>query len=341
MARPVKQGLDYFALDVDFLENIKIRKIKKACGIQGLGILIALLCNIYRKFGYYTTWNDDMRFDVADNVGASDCSVDELVKKAVSIGFFDKNVFERHGILTSGEILFRFLKGCSKRDKVFVRKDLYEMLAERPDLPKCVILVNGDTDTQTPISGEETRVSGCDNPQSKSKVKVKLKNAAAAPACAHVREPETPPPETPPTEPTPEAQVLSPTSLPAYSEIVISPECLERFHAYCEAWNAMNFKIRAHPNIPHYVERFATAEHHLSDTDIFRKVIEHLQKHPKNVVCTGKISLAPDRIYTADFADKVVSGYYDKDYGRFSTINRKPKHGGRYRPNPEDYTGEF
>ena len=314
MARPVKQGLDYFALDVDFLENIKIRRIKKACGIQGVGILIALLCNIYRKFGYYMLWSDDMRFDVADNVGASDCSVDELVKKAVAVGFFDKNVFERHGILTSEEILFRFLKGCSKRDKVFIRKDLYEMLADRPDLPKCVVLVSEDTGTQTPVSGEETEetsisgeetpVSGCDNPQSKSKVKVKLENAAAALACAHVREPEA----KPPPELSQEMQVQSATALPAYSEIVISPDCLERFHAYCEQWNAMNFKIRAHPNVPHYAERFAAAEHHLGDPDIFRKVMEHLRTHPKNVVCTGKISLAPDRIYTTDFAEKVVSG---------------------------------
>jgi len=32
MARPLKQGIDYFPLSVDFLRDIKVRKIKRACG---------------------------------------------------------------------------------------------------------------------------------------------------------------------------------------------------------------------------------------------------------------------------------------------------------------------
>lgn len=53
MARPKKQGIDYFPLDVNFFSDVKIRKIARACGSQSTSILICLLCNIYKDNGYY------------------------------------------------------------------------------------------------------------------------------------------------------------------------------------------------------------------------------------------------------------------------------------------------
>ncbi|MCS2285181.1 DUF4373 domain-containing protein [Bacteroides fragilis] len=46
MARPTKQGIEYFSLDVDFFSDIKVRRISKACGPASTSILICLLCNI-------------------------------------------------------------------------------------------------------------------------------------------------------------------------------------------------------------------------------------------------------------------------------------------------------
>lgn len=75
MARPYKQGLDYFPLDVNFLQDIKTRKIMRACGAQSIPILISLLSSIYREAGYYVQWDSDMPFLVADEVGASEGAV--------------------------------------------------------------------------------------------------------------------------------------------------------------------------------------------------------------------------------------------------------------------------
>ena len=58
--RPVKQGIDYFPLDVDFFSDIKVRKIVRACGPQSAYILICLQCNIYKNEGYYIWWYDDL-----------------------------------------------------------------------------------------------------------------------------------------------------------------------------------------------------------------------------------------------------------------------------------------
>ena len=77
MARPTKQGIEYFSLDVDFFSDIKVRRISKACGPASTSILICLLCNIYRDKGYYIEWDEDLPFVVADTIGTTEGAVEE------------------------------------------------------------------------------------------------------------------------------------------------------------------------------------------------------------------------------------------------------------------------
>ncbi|NSQ30652.1 DUF4373 domain-containing protein [Enterococcus faecalis] len=146
MARPLKQGIDYFPLSVDFLRDIKVRKIKRACGPYTVEILLCLLGNIYRETGYYIGWDEDTMFLVADEVGAKEGLVEETVNKAVQVGFFNQEKFNEYRILTSNGIQKRYLEATKKRKEVVI-SDIY--------------LVN-DT-----INEEETLVNGVDNEQSK------------------------------------------------------------------------------------------------------------------------------------------------------------------------------
>lgn len=52
MARPIKEGLDYFPLYVDIFEDEKIEAISGEFGIKGEIIVVKLLCAIYKK-GYF------------------------------------------------------------------------------------------------------------------------------------------------------------------------------------------------------------------------------------------------------------------------------------------------
>lgn len=156
MARPLKQGIDYFPLSVDFLRDIKVRKIKRACGPYTVEILLCLLGNIYRETGYYIGWDEDTMFLVADEVGAKEGLVEETVNKAVQVGFFNQEKFNEYKILTSNGIQKRYLEATKKRKEVVI-SDIY--------------LVN-DT-----IKDEETLVNGVDNEQSKvNKSKVNKNN---------------------------------------------------------------------------------------------------------------------------------------------------------------------
>ncbi len=132
MARPHKVGLDYFSFDIDFFTDIKIRRIRKACGISSLSILIYLLCNIYKN-GYYIEWTDDMQFLVSDDLGAKEGVVDELIKVALKYDFFDKSIAEKYHILTSKSIQSRYLNSITRRDYI-------EIIAEY-----CLVNVEGST----------------------------------------------------------------------------------------------------------------------------------------------------------------------------------------------------
>lgn len=155
MARPTKKGLDYFPLDVDFLSDLKVRRIIKACGKEAVHILVALLANIYRDEGYYVLWDDDLAFLVADEVGTKEGTVEELVKKAVQVKFFDKDIFDKYSVLTSKGIQSRYILATKERKKV--------------ELDFKYLLTNEVNRSNISINGRNNSVNQGNNQQSKEK----------------------------------------------------------------------------------------------------------------------------------------------------------------------------
>lgn len=115
MARPMKDGISYFSFDVDFLNDIKVRKIKRQFGNDGIVVVISLLANIYRDRGYYMTWDDDTAFVLGDEVDVDEEVVIRIVNKALEVGMFDQEMYDKHRILTSRGIQKRFLKAAERR----------------------------------------------------------------------------------------------------------------------------------------------------------------------------------------------------------------------------------
>ena len=155
MARPTKKGLDYFPLDVDFLSDLKVRRIIKACGKEAVHILVALLANIYRDEGYYVLWDDDLAFLVADEVGTKEGTVEELVRKAVQVKFFDKDIFDKYSVLTSKGIQNRYILATKERKKV--------------ELEFKYLLTNEVNRSNISINGRGNPVNQGNNQQSKVK----------------------------------------------------------------------------------------------------------------------------------------------------------------------------
>lgn len=164
MARPTKQGLDYFPLDCYFLDDIKIRKILKSNGAGAIGALVDLLGNIYRDEGYYMRWDDDICFLVADKVGTSEASVQEIVIKAVQVDLFDKKLFDKYQILTSKGIQKRFFEAVKRRQEVNIILEyiLLENINDYSNIKKESLTqlngVNVNNNSRNVYSNEQSKV---------------------------------------------------------------------------------------------------------------------------------------------------------------------------------------
>ena len=161
MARPTKQGLDYFPLDSQFLSDIKVRKIMKAQGVNAISVLISLLCNIYRDNGYYIKRDDDVSFLISDEIGVKEEYVNEVIDKAIQVGFFDKNMFEKFQILTSNGIQKRFFEATERR-KVVQVIDEFRINANNNEVNVNINPINDNRSTQSKVKESKVNKSKVD-----------------------------------------------------------------------------------------------------------------------------------------------------------------------------------
>ncbi len=152
MARPAKQGFDYFPLDVDFFSDEKLIAIKVSGGAKEIAAFIGLLCAVYRN-GYYAQWSEQLAIKVANDIATTPGLVEDTIRQLVKYGFFDQKLAQEEKILTSEGIQRRYL--VMKRSRVDVSK-----------LPFWIVM-----DTKTPVMDTKTPVMDAKTPPKKSKVK--------------------------------------------------------------------------------------------------------------------------------------------------------------------------
>lgn len=70
MARPLKDGVDYFPKDTSFYNDDKVRLLRGEFGVMGMYVLDYLLCEIYGKNGYFLPWDSNKPILIAEAAGA-------------------------------------------------------------------------------------------------------------------------------------------------------------------------------------------------------------------------------------------------------------------------------
>lgn len=174
MARPIKDGVDYFPFDVDFFQDKKIRILKSEFGAKGITVLIALFCEIYRTHGYYLKWDDDDCFIMADAVGCG-CTpehIKQVVQGCLRRSVFDDRVFQVFGVLTSAGIQRRYIRMFNSRTSITIIKEYWLLNNENSnDVPTGVL----DKITFFSVSGTENAVSSTENPDKNTENPLKEK----------------------------------------------------------------------------------------------------------------------------------------------------------------------
>jgi len=65
-----KTGFDYYNVDTNRYQDMKIKRLKKSFGCNGVSVYDYILCEIYRVRGCFVEWDENTAFDVADYFGA-------------------------------------------------------------------------------------------------------------------------------------------------------------------------------------------------------------------------------------------------------------------------------
>ena len=120
MARPTRQGVDYFPLDV-YLDN-KVKFIEIKFGLKGFGTVVKILQNIYSQ-GYWSNWGEDEKLLFADENRITLDEVKDITGECLDRGIFDKKLYDTHKILTSTGIQKRYKEIVRRRKDVDVTED--------------------------------------------------------------------------------------------------------------------------------------------------------------------------------------------------------------------------
>lgn len=121
MARPKKNCLEYFSLDVVLDEETQL--IIAQHGMEGYGILISMFQTIYGNEGYYHNWTEREQILFSNKVSVSKNTVVEVINDCIKWGIFDQEQCSRHKILTSRRIQQHYLDVTYRRSEVKINVD--------------------------------------------------------------------------------------------------------------------------------------------------------------------------------------------------------------------------
>ena len=163
MARPFKQGVDYFPLDVHMDNKFKFIEIK--FGLEGFAIVIKMLQNIYSQ-GYWSDWGEDEKVLFSDEQRISYERLNEITDECVKRGIFDEGLYEEYNILTSSGIQKRYKEIVRRRKEVMLKEE-YLLI---PELKEVNDDINPSLSSQNDGKSTQSKVKESKGKKSKEQI---------------------------------------------------------------------------------------------------------------------------------------------------------------------------
>ena len=186
MARPRKKGLDYFPFDTDFFTRPEVESLHTRHGNDGVMIYMYILCEAYRRNGYYLVMNDDVMDHMMAHVTRKEGTIKQVLKYLVSRSLLfeltDSKLTGPVTIYTSPAIQKQFQE-VSKRLKRHVRVDETIWMLKEDESESCIkcTLFSESSGENNNNSGENGDNSGenatKESKEKENKLNVKGKSA--------------------------------------------------------------------------------------------------------------------------------------------------------------------
>lgn len=123
MARPFSQGLEYFPVDVDMLDDPKVFELDYLFPKgEGISFLLRIWSNIY-SHSYYKEWTKMTHIQFCQNNKFEEDRGEVILKECIRIGLFDLGLYTKLNILTSSSMQERWLKCVRRRLHVILYRD--------------------------------------------------------------------------------------------------------------------------------------------------------------------------------------------------------------------------
>lgn len=163
MARPRKEGMDYFPHDTDAANDEKIEALRSLYGNDGYAFYFIMLERIYRTPDFEIDVSDAETREQTFHILARKISVtmeqfEKMLSTALKWGCFDKEMYEEKGVITS--------EGIKKRASVVVEKREKMRLKRRSDND---LVSDAETREQTGVQMPQSKVKESKEKKSKEK----------------------------------------------------------------------------------------------------------------------------------------------------------------------------
>ncbi|MCE8687421.1 MULTISPECIES: DUF4373 domain-containing protein [Bacteroides] len=111
-------GINYFPMGVNFMEENAMEVIEAKYGIKGPAIVLKLLCKIYKE-GYFIRWDEEQCLIFANKAGREVQAeeVQGIIEILFIKGILDRNSYLENGILTSENIQKVWLEATKQRKR--------------------------------------------------------------------------------------------------------------------------------------------------------------------------------------------------------------------------------
>ena len=111
-------GINYFPMGVNFMEENAMEVIEAKYGIKGPAIVLKLLCKIYKE-GYFIRWDEEQCLIFANKAGreVQAGEVQGIIEILFIKGILDRNSYLENGILTSENIQKVWLEATKRRKR--------------------------------------------------------------------------------------------------------------------------------------------------------------------------------------------------------------------------------
>ena len=180
----IYDGINYFPVGVNFMEENAMEVIEAKYGIKGSAIVLKLLCKIYKE-GYFIHWDEEQCLIFANKAGreVQAAEVQGIIEILFIKGILDRNSYLANGILTSANIQKIWMEATKRRKRdlkalpYLLVNDLTQQETEAPE-GENVTISPGNVVHDVAVNAK----NACNSGQSKVKEKKAEENKELPPS---------------------------------------------------------------------------------------------------------------------------------------------------------------